>query len=82
MSETLRDPGISSTNGRRLLRIKLWKTKLLVSGGIKRDSLSKSNVDPCGVSNLKVKANSVLCVQYGKWMDGRCAKVNMVKTNT
>ena len=31
-------------------------------------------VDPCGAYNFRVKANSVLCVQCGKWIHGRCEK--------
>ena len=30
----------------------LGKTKLMVSGGITKDGMSKSKVDPCGVSSL------------------------------
>ena len=48
---------------------------MMVSGGRKNDSLSKSKVDSCGVCSLKVKANSVLC---GKWIHGRCGEVKRV----
>ena len=47
----------------------------MVSSGFIQDGLSKSKVDPCGVSNLRVKANSVLCEQCGRWINGRCAGV-------
>ena len=40
--------------------------------------MSKSKVDECGVCNLRTKANSVLCVQCGKWIHGTCAGVKMV----
>ena len=40
--------------------------KVMVSSGITKDGLYKSKVDPCGVCSLRVKANSVLCVQCGK----------------
>ena len=40
--------------------------KLMVSSGITKDGLSKSKVDSCGVCSLRVKANSVLCIQCGK----------------
>ena len=40
--------------------------------------MSIGNVDPCGVCCLRVKANSVLCVQCGKWINGRCAGVKLV----
>ena len=42
------------------------------------DGLSKSKVDPCGVCSLRVKAISVLCVQCGKWIQGRCAGIKRV----
>ena len=60
------------------LKVDLGKTKVVVSGGITKDGLSKSNVDPCVVYSLRAKANSFLCLQYGKWIHGRCAGVKMV----
>ena len=57
------------------LKVNLGKTKVLVSGRITKDSMSKSKIDPCGVCSLKVKAKSVLCIQCGKWIHGRCAGV-------
>ena len=50
------------------LKVNLGKTKVMVSGGITKDGLSKSKVDSCGVCRFKVKSNSVLCVQCGKWI--------------
>ena len=91
----------------------------MVSGGITKDCMSKSKVDPCGVRSLRVvvvnfikhqnraitgervaaraaplfsfihlphcthktesvKTDSVLCVQCGKWIHGRCAGVKRV----
>ena len=35
--------------------------------------MSRSKVDPCGVCSLRLKDNSVLCVQCGQWIHGRCA---------
>ena len=35
------------------------KTKVIVCGGITKDGMSKSKVDPCGICSLRVKANSV-----------------------
>ena len=49
------------------LKINHGKTKVMVSGVITQDNLSKSKVDPCGVFSLRVKSNSVLCVQCGRW---------------
>ena len=50
----------------------------MVSGGITKDGMSKSKVDLCGVDSLRVKANSVLCIQCGKWTHSRCAGVKRV----
>ena len=71
--------GISSKSLRRLLRARVFgKTKVMVNGDITKDCMSKSNVDPCGVCSLRVKANSLFCVQCGKWIHGRCAIVKRV----
>ena len=40
----------------------------MVSGGITKDGMSKSKVDPCGVCSMRGKANSAQCVQFGKQM--------------
>ena len=48
------------------VKVNLEKTKVMVSGGITKDGLSKGIVDPCGVCSLRVKAYSVLCVLCGK----------------
>ena len=45
----------------------------MVSGGITKDGMSTSKVDPCGVCSLRVKTNSVLCLQCGMWIHSRCA---------
>ena len=60
------------------LKVNLGKTKVMLSGGITKDGMSKSKVDPCGVCSLRVKANSVLCLQCGKWISSRCAGVKRV----
>ena len=62
----------------KCLKVKIWKTKVMICGEIKKDGMSKSKVDPCGVCSLRVKANSVLCLQCGKLIHGRCAGVKMV----
>ena len=53
----------------------------MVSGGITKDGMSKSKVDPCGVCSLRVQANSALCLHCGKWIHGRCAGVKKVTPN-
>ena len=60
------------------LKVKLGKTKVMVSSGITQDGLSKSKVDPCRVCSLRLGANSVLCLHCGRWINGRCAGVKRV----
>ena len=54
----------------------------MVSSGITKDGLSKSKDDPCWVCSLRAKANSVLCVQCGKWIHGRCTRAKRVTPNS
>ena len=56
------------------LKVNLGKTKVMISGSITKDGMSKSKIDPCGVCSLRVKANSA-CV---KWIHDRCAGVKMI----
>ena len=74
--------GISSWNERRLLGLKdnLGKTKLMVSDGITKDGMSKSNVYPCDVCSLRVKANSTMCLQCGRWIHGSCVGIKRVNS--
>ena len=44
------------------LKVNLGKTKVMVSGDITKDGMSKSKVDPSRVCSLIVKTNSALCV--------------------
>ena len=37
--------------------------------------LFKSKIDPCGVCERRVMANSVLCAKCGNWANGKCAKI-------
>ena len=60
------------------LKVNLGKTKVMVCSGITKDGMSKSKVDPCGVCNLRVKDNSVLCLQCGKWLHHRCPVMKMI----
>ena len=48
----------------KALKVNVEKTKVMVCGGITKDGMSKSKVDPCGVFSLGVKANTVLCVVW------------------
>ena len=51
---------------------------MMVSVGITSGGLSKSKAYTCQLYGLRVKANSVLCVQGGKWVHGRCGGMKMV----
>ena len=57
---------------RKGLTVNLGKSKVMVSVGITKNGLPKCKVCPCDVCCLGVKANSVLCVQCGKWDHSRC----------
>ena len=48
----------------------------MVSGS--EGELFKSKIDPCGVCERRVMANSVLCIKCGNWLHGRCAKIKKV----
>ena len=50
------------------LKVNLFEVSLMARGGIRKDSTSKSKVDPYWLCSLRVKADSVLCLQCGKWM--------------
>ena len=41
------------------LKVNHGKTKVMVEGGNKKDGMSKSKDDPCGVCSLRAKAKSV-----------------------
>ena len=60
------------------MKVNHGETKVLVSAGITNDGISESKVDPSGVCSLRVKANSVLCLQCGKWIHSRCVGVKWV----
>ena len=64
------------------MKVSPWKTKLMISGRITMDGLSKSKAYPCTVCCLGVKANSVVYVQCGRWVHGRCAGVKRVTPKT
>ena len=63
---------------RKGLTVNLGRAEVMVSGGVIQDCTSKSDVGQCRVC-LRVKDNSVLFVQCGKWIiHGRCAGVKRV----
>ena len=60
------------------LKVSLQKTNIMVNCGITVDGMSKGMVYQCRNCSLKVKANSVLCIQCGKWIHDICAGVKRV----
>ena len=63
---------------RKSLEFILWKVKVIVSVPLQR-MFFKYQFDPCWVYNLRVKTDSVLCVQCRRWIHSRCAWVKSVK---
>ena len=46
------------------LKVNLGKTKVMVSGQITKNGLSKRKVNTCAVYRLRTKANLVLCTMW------------------
>ena len=61
---------------RKGMKVNLNKTKVMVSGSEGKTTVSK--IDPCSMCGKRVKANSVLCGKFGKWVHGRCTKMKRV----
>ena len=55
------------------LKVNMGKTKVMVSG--EGGERVVSRIDPCGVCDKRVKANSVLCTGCQKWVHKRCSGV-------
>ena len=55
------------------LKVNMGKTKVMVSGEGGERVISR--IDPCGVCDKRVKANSVLCIGCQKWVHKRCSGV-------
>ena len=55
------------------LKVNIGKTKVMVSG--EGGDRVISRIDPCGVCDKRVKANSVLCIGCQKWVHKRCSGV-------
>ena len=55
------------------MKVNMGKTKVMVCG--EGGEIEVSRVDPCGVCDKRVKANSVLCVGCSKWVHKRCSGV-------
>ena len=58
---------------RKGLKVNMGKTKVMVSGEGGERVISR--IDPCGVCDKRVKANSVLCIGCKKWVHKRCSGV-------
>ena len=55
------------------LKVNMSKTKIMVSG--EEGERVVSRIDPCGVCDKRVKANSILCTLCNKWVHKRCSGV-------
>ena len=55
------------------MKVNMGKTKVMVSG--EGGERVISSIDPCGVCDKRVKANSVLCIRCQKWVHKRCSGV-------
>ena len=75
IGETIDVLGNNSGNSNQGFYVNLGKTKVVVSGGNTKDDLSRSKLDPLGFCCLRIKINSVFCVQCGKRIHSRCVKV-------
>ena len=62
------------------LKVNPVKANVMVSDNVTNNGMCKSKVNPCLVCSLRVKANSLLSVQCGKWIHGRCIGVEMLTT--
>ena len=51
---------------------------MMISRGISKDVLSKGKFWPCWICGLMVNANSVMCVQCGRWNHSSHAGVMVV----
>ena len=59
------------------VKVDLGKTKVIANRALQ--SLACLKVEfTHGVCDLRVKANSILCMHCGKWIHSRCAGVRMV----
>ena len=65
---------------RKGLKVDLKKTKVMVSGS--KGEVVKSKVDPCAKCGKTVMENSVMCTKGGKWVHGRCAKMEEIDFNS
>ena len=58
---------------RKGMKVNMGKTKVLVSGEGGEKEVSK--IDPCGVCDGRVKANSVICLGCKKWVHKKCSGI-------
>ena len=52
---------------------------MMISGGITKDGMSKSEVHKGGLCGMMENAKSIQSVQCGKWINSRCAGVKKMK---
>ena len=61
--------------------VNLWKTKVMASGDITKNGLSKNKVHPCEICGFMVMDNSPLCVKCGNQIHSRCAGETRLTTS-
>ena len=54
----------------------LKKIKVMVS--VWQGEILQSKVDPCAKCSQRERENLVICTKCGKWVHGRCVKMNRV----
>ena len=60
------------------MKVNIGKDKVMVIGSIAKVTLSKSDVNPCRLCSLRVKASFILCIKCVKLIHGICAGVKKV----
>ena len=58
------------------LKVNFKKTEVIMSG--LRGEILKSKINPCAKGGYRVMANSVLCAEWDKLVNNRCAKLKRV----
>ena len=56
------------------LKVNLSKTKIMKTSS-EAKTKEVSQIDPCSVCGLRVKSNSILCLECNKWVHKRCSGI-------
>ena len=55
------------------LRVNVGKTKYMFSDGVK--NVTKSEIDPCSVCDMRVRRNSIRCTSCKFWVHAKCSGI-------